>query len=302
MTTDQIRFFLSLATRLNFRAVAERFFITQPTLSRQIASLEEELQVKLFERSTKGVSLTPAGEVFYKGISDIYRELQDVITQTQNTAARQDVRLVVAVQDDQLMSRPLADALGEFARQYPDIRIVLRRVPVNNLYDGLLTGDYHVINMLDIDGQYLRSTEYVVLSEAPTCLAMQRGLAADYPDGITTAQLEELTHRVPLNLLSPDHFANGSEPIQALIQNIGLHPENTCYEANADPSSVSLRVTSGLCVSVANPDNILAQDPAVGLCPILGSAPLRKLMLYNPTLMNDQTRAFLEIFQAKWAQ
>lgn len=296
MTTDQIRFFLSLAARLNFRAVAERFFITQPTLSRQIASLEEELQVKLFERSTKGVTLTPAGEVFYRGISDIYRDLQDVITQTQNTAARQDLRLVVAVQDDQRMSHQISVALAEFARRYPDIRIVLRRVPVNVLYDGLLTGDYHIINMLDIDGQYLRSTEYEVLSEGPTCLAMHRDLARDYPQGITTHQLEELTHRVPLNLLSPDHFTNGSEPIQALIRNIGLHPENTCYEANADPNSVAMRVSSMLCVSVANRENLLAMDPDIGMCPILGSAPLRKLMLFNPSLMNDQTRAFLDIF------
>ena len=63
MTINQLQYFMSLASRLNFRAVAERYFITQPTLSRQIASLEEELNVKLFERSKHGVELTAAGKV-----------------------------------------------------------------------------------------------------------------------------------------------------------------------------------------------------------------------------------------------
>ena len=43
MTTQQMEYFLSLAQKLNFSAVAERFFISQPTLSRQISNMEREL-------------------------------------------------------------------------------------------------------------------------------------------------------------------------------------------------------------------------------------------------------------------
>ena len=53
MTTQQMEYFLSLAQKLNFSAVAERFFISQPTLSRQISNMERELNVKLFTRSPK---------------------------------------------------------------------------------------------------------------------------------------------------------------------------------------------------------------------------------------------------------
>lgn len=296
MTTDQIRFFLALATQLNFRAVAERFFITQPTLSRQIASLEAELRVKLFERSSKGVTLTPAGETFQKGISQVYRDMQEIIHQTRKTATWQDTSLTVAVQDDQCLNGAISLALELFREQYPEVRIMFNRVQANDLYEGLLKGEYDVISMIDVDGQYLRGMEYEVLSEDPTCLAMQRSLARAYPDGISPREVEELTQRVPLNLLSPDHFANGYEPNQALVQNIGLRLEFTEYEWDAEPSSMALCIANGLCVSVTNQSSMLGMDPGITLVPIKGGAPIRTLMMSNPLRMSEQARAFWEIF------
>lgn len=60
----QIKYFLVLAQELNFSRAAERLFITQPPLTRQIQQLEEHLGVQLFVRNNKSVALTVAGKSF----------------------------------------------------------------------------------------------------------------------------------------------------------------------------------------------------------------------------------------------
>lgn len=61
MDLQQIRYFLELSKELHFWNTAEKMFITQSALSRQIKSLEEELGIQLFERNKRNVKLTAAG-------------------------------------------------------------------------------------------------------------------------------------------------------------------------------------------------------------------------------------------------
>jgi len=62
----RVRYFVTLAEELNYRAAAERLHLAQPVLSRQIQTLERELGARLFVRDTTGTRLTPAGEQLLK--------------------------------------------------------------------------------------------------------------------------------------------------------------------------------------------------------------------------------------------
>ena len=76
MTLTQLESFLILAQRLNFTQAADDLFISQPALSRMISSLEQEVGLQLFYRSSRSVSLTPAGRAFAQQcprILDSYR-------------------------------------------------------------------------------------------------------------------------------------------------------------------------------------------------------------------------------------
>ena len=63
MTDLQIRFFVELSRCLSFSKTAEKFYTTQPTVSRQIKMLEEEWDIQLFERNKRQVKLTKGGKI-----------------------------------------------------------------------------------------------------------------------------------------------------------------------------------------------------------------------------------------------
>ena len=74
MTLTELKYIVAVAREKHFGRAADTCFVSQPTLSLAIKKLEEELDVKLFERSANEVSVTPLGE-------DIVRQAQGVLEQ-----------------------------------------------------------------------------------------------------------------------------------------------------------------------------------------------------------------------------
>ncbi len=71
MTTSQLECFISLAGTLNYMKTAEQLGLTQPAVSKQIQTLETELNCKLFNRTTRSVTLTKAGTAFLSDANDM---------------------------------------------------------------------------------------------------------------------------------------------------------------------------------------------------------------------------------------
>ncbi|MHB8132408.1 MAG: LysR family transcriptional regulator, partial [Mobilitalea sp.] len=66
MTFIQIRYFVEVAECLNFTEAANRLYVSQQVVSKQIITLEKELDIKLLERTTKQVALTQGGKILYE--------------------------------------------------------------------------------------------------------------------------------------------------------------------------------------------------------------------------------------------
>ncbi|NIK92854.1 LysR family transcriptional regulator [Mangrovimonas sp. CR14] len=79
MTIQQIKYFLVLAKELHFWNTAEKVFISQSSLSRQIQALEDELQMQLFERDKRNVKLTNAGKFLQEHWTEKINEFDQII-------------------------------------------------------------------------------------------------------------------------------------------------------------------------------------------------------------------------------
>ena len=80
MNDHQLLCFLTVQRTLNFTAAAKELYCTQPALSYQIRSLEKELGLPLFERSTTRVVLTAAGRAFVPHAEQLYRGILNART------------------------------------------------------------------------------------------------------------------------------------------------------------------------------------------------------------------------------
>jgi transcriptional regulator, lysR family len=120
MTIDNLKCFILVAENLSFARAAEALYISQPAVTKQINSLEHELGVTLFIRSTRHVELTPAGMSFYKDAKDIVLKSQMAVNRVQrhNTTSN-SIRIGLS---NPIALFYLSPILKKLSEAYPDIR------------------------------------------------------------------------------------------------------------------------------------------------------------------------------------
>jgi DNA-binding transcriptional LysR family regulator len=125
MELRQLRYFVAVAEELHFRRAAERLHISQPPLSQQIAALEEELGVRLLERTRRRVELTAAGEAFLRDARATLAELDVAVSTARAIDAGQEGVLRVGFVGSALLSIVPA-TVQRFRRTRPGAEIELR--------------------------------------------------------------------------------------------------------------------------------------------------------------------------------
>jgi DNA-binding transcriptional LysR family regulator len=133
-------YFREVARRLHFRKAAEALSIAQPALSRQIAQLEVALGVRLLNRSSRKVELTPAGLALLERVEPVLSALLRVPADMKAVAGGRIGRLRVAF-TGLAMATVLPDILRGFHRQFPGIRLELNESPTALQLAALKAGE-----------------------------------------------------------------------------------------------------------------------------------------------------------------
>lgn len=135
-----LRYVLKLAKCLHFSKAASELSITQPTLSQQIMLLEQELGVKLFERKTRSVSLTKAGEEFVSNADRVIIEFDRL----QEAMRKQSETKKGSLRVGTLLNMARLDVNAQawtFQREHPEIQVTISE----------MLGSYELLKQLESD-------------------------------------------------------------------------------------------------------------------------------------------------------
>ena len=297
MTTQQMEYFLSLAQKLNFSAGAERFFISQPTLSRQISNMERELNAQLFIRKNNTVYLTRAGEQLYAGLKNIYGNFQDLARQVEDLGRSRAGQLHIGVAEEQQISGQLLAAVRKLHQERPDVQITIRRCLYDQLRNGLLDGDLDLINGLGCPEDNFLSgmTSLLCVDELPH-LAVSEQRADHLPSQLTRAELEQLLRHVPILLPEGEGFAPPKDdPVGDLERNMSFSQPLRHVTRVKQLAAMPLYVSVGLGVAVTNQTAALALDPNIRMLPIIDGPAYPKVVAYRTLEQNPLMKDFVKL-------
>jgi DNA-binding transcriptional LysR family regulator len=124
MELRHARYFVAVAEELNFRRAAERLHLAQPSLSTQIRLLEEAVGVKLLERDSHKVELTPAGRSFLEGCRRLLQDADDFSRTARRIARGESDPLSIGFVPS-LAHGLLPSVLRLFRKRFPDVQLFL---------------------------------------------------------------------------------------------------------------------------------------------------------------------------------
>ena len=165
MNMIQMKYFITAAKCLNFTKAADKLFITQPALSRQIASMEAELNMQLFIRNNRSVRLTPAAVVLLEGFEKIYNEYNVTVAKALNSFQGLSGELNIGILDGTYVGDLFPGVLKHFANCYPNVKINLQNYSFNALVENLYSSKLDLIITLRFDVEHREKMKYRVIEE-----------------------------------------------------------------------------------------------------------------------------------------
>lgn len=141
MTITQLQYVLAVAEYQNFTLAAEKSFVTQPTLSMQVQKLEDELDVLIFDRSKKPISITEVGKKIVAQAKNIVAEaerIKDIVDQDKGFIGGDFTLGMIPT----VMPTLLPMFLPTFVKKYPKVNLIIKEQAtdtlIRNLQDGHL--------------------------------------------------------------------------------------------------------------------------------------------------------------------
>lgn len=263
MELRHLRYCVALAEVQNFTLAAERTHVTQSTLSHQIKQLEDELDVTLFNRDGKSVSLTQAGRDFVDTITPILKQVDAAVGALKAPPDQLTGELRIAATHS-FNVQLIPQCLAAFMDKFPQVKVIVEELSGDQIAQGLETGT------LDLGVSYRpavpRGLWFEPLFNEELKLIMSPNHSLAKRKRVRMVELNGL----PLALLTRNFSTR--QLLEECFEAAGAEPQ-VVAEMNAISPMVELVRRTRLCSIVS--DNALSGEPDLVAVALESPTPIR---------------------------
>lgn len=239
MNTKQIDYILELSQSLNFNRAAENLYVSQPTMTYQIKSAEDEIGFAIFERSGRGASLTPAGAQFVSELRRIRDDLKTAIEHGQNFSSTytENIRIALPIRS---AIHLLPAAIEEFTETHASISIS----PLfdwSGCIESFLKGDQDIVFAMEHEVKRLPNIETHHLFDSGFYLITKKDDPLAQSANVSSSDLSGRTLMV----------GGGSPPVLQAIQRRVIAETVISYFNSHDHDTTLTNVAAGRGVCIA---------------------------------------------------
>ncbi len=289
MELRQLEYFVAVCEELHFTRAAERLGITQPTLSIQIRTMEEELRMQLFDRIGKRITPTEAGYILLKQARGILLKLQDAYDEINGLRQYDGGNLVVGLMAAELDYR-LTPILIDFHHQFPKVHL--------KIHSAIEVADMVINNQVDVGISLMetndpRLTTIPLYAEEFVLVVSERHELA----GRKSVTLETIGNQ-PL-IAYPKGF-KARELIETHCRDHGLNLNIIVETSTASSLYGFVRSNVGACLQPYSLSHSL-NDPSLRLIKIEDFPPLRQIAIMhrNDKFLGYAAQQFIQLVQGQ---
>ena len=289
VSIQRLPVFLSAAEHLNFTRAAEEQCISQTAVSQQIKLLEQELGYALFVRGKRGVSLTPAGEVFYRQCKQLMIRYNDAAAQGKKIALGNATDLRIGYAGAYELWT-IVSQIRKYHRLHPEAEIEFQLGSNRSLLNDLAEGQ---LDMAVLSGFGVGLDSRVTLADP--CMVM---ISASHP----LAEKQTIHPRELKGMPIVLNRAQDSQPSAGLIAgmyaNMGLRDNKRMYAD--DFYSIALIINTGIAFSIMPASMADWGISGVVFRPLHGfRAKARTLLVYPRGSQDTGIRSFVSLIKPK---
>ncbi|MDR0235755.1 LysR substrate-binding domain-containing protein [Acinetobacter sp.] len=291
MDIKNLKIFVEIVHCQSFTLAADRLFMTQPTISKSIKHLEEELGTALFKKGEAGrkreVVLTYIGELIYQHALNILNEQKQIFDNINQVQDLKKGKLTIGLPP--LGSVLLSPLIALFHQNYPDIQLNFLEVGANGIEEAIAAKSIDVGILL---GNLRPSFAAIPVIDSPMCLLAKKNSHWNQRNTVNLIELKEEKF-----LLYADSFTLNKMIIQA-ANSVGFEPKVVCKSSQWDFISKMVEFNMGIAIL---PKIYCDQlDPQKFCSAILNEPKLHWTlsMAWNITVaMSPATKAWLNIVE-----